>query len=285
MTTLQVDSPYWQSALWLCSSGIGSGMFNSPEHRRDDGRRPGRPPRDRRRRADDAAEHRRGALDRVRAGDRHRRGAEGRAVQDLLRRGDAGCRDAQLEPVHPQHAHGAVGAGGDLAGRRRRVAACARAQREREPVRRWPHATPLRIGEVAERVGTTPRTIRYYEEIGLLPEPRRPRGRHATASTASATSSGCASCCGCKRAARRHASTSSSELLEAEEARAALRERVAAQPTTRRRAAPRDPRARRSATSTASSRSCAAAATSSTALEAELADEARERVARKLREL
>ncbi|MEA2411872.1 MAG: MerR family transcriptional regulator, repressor of the yfmOP operon [Thermoleophilaceae bacterium] len=28
----------------------------------------------------------------------------------------------------------------------------------------------LRIGEVAELTGTTPRTIRYYEEIGLLPE-------------------------------------------------------------------------------------------------------------------
>jgi DNA-binding transcriptional MerR regulator len=27
----------------------------------------------------------------------------------------------------------------------------------------------LRIGEVASRTGTTPRTIRYYEEIGLLP--------------------------------------------------------------------------------------------------------------------
>ena len=27
----------------------------------------------------------------------------------------------------------------------------------------------LRIGQVAERTGTTPRTIRYYEEIGLLP--------------------------------------------------------------------------------------------------------------------
>ena len=30
-------------------------------------------------------------------------------------------------------------------------------------------ATELRIGEVAKRAGTTPRTIRYYEEIGLLP--------------------------------------------------------------------------------------------------------------------
>ena len=27
----------------------------------------------------------------------------------------------------------------------------------------------LRIGEVAERTETTPRTIRYYEELGLLP--------------------------------------------------------------------------------------------------------------------
>ena len=30
MTTLQADSPYWQSAVWLGLVGIGSGMFNSP---------------------------------------------------------------------------------------------------------------------------------------------------------------------------------------------------------------------------------------------------------------
>jgi EmrB/QacA subfamily drug resistance transporter len=30
MTTLQVDSPYWQSTLWLALVGIGSGLFNSP---------------------------------------------------------------------------------------------------------------------------------------------------------------------------------------------------------------------------------------------------------------
>jgi EmrB/QacA subfamily drug resistance transporter len=30
MTTLQVDSAYWQSTLWLGLVGIGSGMFNSP---------------------------------------------------------------------------------------------------------------------------------------------------------------------------------------------------------------------------------------------------------------
>ena len=29
--------------------------------------------------------------------------------------------------------------------------------------------TKVRIGEVATRTGTTPRTIRYYEELGLLP--------------------------------------------------------------------------------------------------------------------
>jgi MerR family transcriptional regulator, repressor of the yfmOP operon len=43
-------------------------------------------------------------------------------------------------------------------------------------------ATPpenRRIGDVARLVGTTPRTIRYYEEIGLLPEaPARPAGQH-----------------------------------------------------------------------------------------------------------
>jgi DNA-binding transcriptional MerR regulator len=40
-------------------------------------------------------------------------------------------------------------------------------------------ATALRIGEVAKRVGTTPRTIRYYEEIGILPGGgEREAGRH-----------------------------------------------------------------------------------------------------------
>ena len=38
---------------------------------------------------------------------------------------------------------------------------------------------PLRIGELAERAGTTPRTIRYYEEIGLLGAAEdRGHGRH-----------------------------------------------------------------------------------------------------------
>jgi DNA-binding transcriptional MerR regulator len=37
----------------------------------------------------------------------------------------------------------------------------------------------LRIGDVARAVGTTTRTIRYYEEIGLLPQAEgRVRGAH-----------------------------------------------------------------------------------------------------------
>jgi MFS family permease len=30
MTTLDVHTPFWQSALWLAVVGVGSGMFNSP---------------------------------------------------------------------------------------------------------------------------------------------------------------------------------------------------------------------------------------------------------------
>jgi MerR family transcriptional regulator, repressor of the yfmOP operon len=39
----------------------------------------------------------------------------------------------------------------------------------------------LRIGDVAKLTGVTPRTIRYYEEIGLLPAPdSREPGAHRT---------------------------------------------------------------------------------------------------------
>jgi DNA-binding transcriptional MerR regulator len=36
----------------------------------------------------------------------------------------------------------------------------------------------FRIGELARRAGATPRAVRYYEELGLLPERGRPRGQH-----------------------------------------------------------------------------------------------------------
>jgi DNA-binding transcriptional MerR regulator len=39
----------------------------------------------------------------------------------------------------------------------------------------------MRIGELAKAVGTTPRTVRYYEEIGLLPGAgERSSGQHRT---------------------------------------------------------------------------------------------------------
>jgi DNA-binding transcriptional MerR regulator len=42
-----------------------------------------------------------------------------------------------------------------------------------------PSGESLRIGDVARLLNTTPRTIRYYEEIGLLPaEPARHSGKH-----------------------------------------------------------------------------------------------------------
>ncbi|HVW46598.1 MAG TPA: MerR family transcriptional regulator [Solirubrobacterales bacterium] len=44
---------------------------------------------------------------------------------------------------------------------------------------------PLKIGDVARLAGTTPRTIRYYEEIGLLPAAGgREPGTHRTYSQA-----------------------------------------------------------------------------------------------------
>jgi DNA-binding transcriptional MerR regulator len=43
----------------------------------------------------------------------------------------------------------------------------------------------MRIGEVAEQTGTTPRTIRYYEELGLLgAEAERQQGKHRSYSEA-----------------------------------------------------------------------------------------------------
>ncbi len=38
--------------------------------------------------------------------------------------------------------------------------------------------TTVRIGELATRTGLTPRTIRYYEEIGLLAGGERRKGSH-----------------------------------------------------------------------------------------------------------
>ncbi len=185
--------------LWLALVGIGSGMFNSP----NTAAMMGTVPTERRGiaagRADDAAEHRRRDLDRLRAGDRHRRGAETGPLQDLLRP-RLGPASAQLDPfIHNMHtalwvlaATSVVGAGVSLlrAARRsgpRREAPPRRARSRRRSARRSrrrhersPSAS-LRIGDVAKLAGTTPRTIRYYEEIGLLPAASaREPGAHRT---------------------------------------------------------------------------------------------------------
>jgi MerR family transcriptional regulator, repressor of the yfmOP operon len=38
--------------------------------------------------------------------------------------------------------------------------------------------TPFRIGELARRAGVTPRAVRYYEQLGLLPPHGRANGAH-----------------------------------------------------------------------------------------------------------
>jgi MerR family transcriptional regulator, repressor of the yfmOP operon len=93
--------------------------------------------------------------------------------------------------------------------------------------------TRIRIGELARRVGATPRTVRYYEELGLLPGRRRRQGRHRLYDAADEA-----------RLAeliriRDLLGLSLAELRAwdaAERARAALRERWAADPTERERA-------------------------------------------------
>ena len=67
MTLLGVDSPYWQAMLWLALVGVGLRHVQLAEHGGDDGHGAGAPARDRRGGADDAAEHGRRAVDRVRA--------------------------------------------------------------------------------------------------------------------------------------------------------------------------------------------------------------------------
>jgi MerR family transcriptional regulator, repressor of the yfmOP operon len=86
-----------------------------------------------------------------------------------------------------------------------------------------PESPTLRIGEVAKLVGTTTRTIRYYEEIGLLTGggEEREAGRHRLYADADVER--------LREALRLKALLGVSldelkELLEAEEARSVLRE-------------------------------------------------------------
>jgi DNA-binding transcriptional MerR regulator len=89
--------------------------------------------------------------------------------------------------------------------------------------------TALRIGEVAQRVGVTPRTIRYYEELGLLGAgAEREKGAHRTYAEADVAR--------LQELIRLRDLLGLTleelvELAEAEEARAALRGRWAEDPT------------------------------------------------------
>ena len=104
MTTLGIDSGYWLSTLWLFVVGVGSGMFNSPNTAAMMGtvapNRRGIAAGTRTMLQNTGAVH----LNRVRARDHHRGGAEGRAVQDLLGRRPPGLSDQTLAPfVHNMH--------------------------------------------------------------------------------------------------------------------------------------------------------------------------------------
>jgi MerR family transcriptional regulator, repressor of the yfmOP operon len=91
----------------------------------------------------------------------------------------------------------------------------------------------LRIGEVAKLVGTTPRTIRYYEEIGILGgDDARVAGQHRTYTGADIER--------LRKAMRLKSLLGVSldelkELMEAEEARDARRDEWHAPGTSRRR--------------------------------------------------
>ena len=50
-----------------------------------------------------------------------------------------------------------------------------------------PVTATLHIGEVAERVGLSLRTVRYYEEQGLFRPPDAPRAASASTPTARST--------------------------------------------------------------------------------------------------
>jgi DNA-binding transcriptional MerR regulator len=83
----------------------------------------------------------------------------------------------------------------------------------------------IRIGEVAVRTGVTPRTIRYYEEIGLLAGGDRRKGSHRVYDDADVER---ISELKRLRDLLNLSLDELKQLLEAEEARAALRRRFSA---------------------------------------------------------
>ncbi len=275
MTTLQVHTAYWQSALWLLIVGVGSGMFNSPNTAAMMGAVPAQ---------------RRG----VAAGARTLVQNSGAVMSiafvlaivtsavpkptlfRIFSGLSQGLSDAKLAPfIHNMHvalwvlaATSFLGAAVCLLRPKHVVAEDARrgrrgdraAARERDGGIAMSDTTPdLRIGDVARLAGTTPRTIRYYEEIGLLERgAQRASGSHRLYSEHDVER--------LREVIRlRELLNVSLEelktLLAAEEARAQLRSELSREDVDAR-AAPRCCCGRRSDTSSSSSPSCGAAARS-----------------------
>ena len=191
MTTLEQHTPYWQGMIWLTIVGIGSGMFNSPNTAAMMGT---------------VAPQRRG----VAAGARMMLQNTGAVLSiafvlavvtnavptDVLLKifsGVAsGLSDARLAPfIHNMHVALWVLAATSLLGAlvsllrprgdasRTAPGPVRRHGAARRDVSAANAAGALRIGDLARRTGTTPRTIRYYEELGLLASRAgRDAGRH-----------------------------------------------------------------------------------------------------------
>ena len=178
---------------------------------------------------------------------------EGRPASRSSPASRAGLSDARLEPFIA-NMHTALWVLAATSRRRRRGLPAAPGARPRRRPRPRDRASPLRIGEVAEQAGTTLRTIRYYEEVGLLPgaaerEPRRAphllrRRRRAPARDAPAQGAA-------RPLARRAARPGRGRGARARGDARALPQR------DRRRRARASARRRPRITSTASSRSCA----------------------------
>ena len=209
MTTLQPHTPYWQSTLWLLIVGLGSGMFNSPNTAAMMGTVPS---------------YRRG----IAAGARTMLQNTGAVLsiafvmavitsavpKPILFRIFSGLSQGlsvhQLAPfISNMHLALWCWTGVSLIGAAVPAAVPGVIAARRPPAEPRSGASPmsaaarrpcaLRIGD-ARLVGTTPRTIRYYEEIGLLGDADSRSGRHRSTprprSSACARSSGCVTCSG-----------------------------------------------------------------------------------------
>ena len=178
MTMLQAHTAYVWSALWLALVGIGSGMFNSPNTAAMMGVVP---------------VHRRG----IAAGARVMLQNTGAVISiafvmavvtsavptkvlfAIFSGITSGLSTKQLDPfIANMHMALWVLTGVSLLGAAVSMLRPAHVA-QRLARRDLRGGGMIRIGEVAERTGLTPRTIRYYEEIGLLPVPaERRKGAH-----------------------------------------------------------------------------------------------------------